>query len=447
MIRTSFLTLLLYAYVTSLGVAHASTTVSGAHRILFENVKNPFRPGRVNDESLTSLRTNLKIVNENDNWTFVAELQDSRAYGIEDTRNLNVGSVNAVEPLQYYAHYQTTDFLQSGYEAGIKVGRFTSSLGSKRLVGRNVYRNTLFTFMGAQAQIESPSGNKLDAFWMMSGQIRPNTGRELDNNDIRHDRFDDDLWIAGLFAENTTWLNNALLRGYVIGLHEKDSPGIRESHNRELFTYGGQILSLPKAGRWDVDIEGALQRGSQRASNSPNDITDLDVFAGFLHLGLGYTFTQTPLNVALTYDYASGDKDEFDDRSQLFDTLFGPIKGDLGPTGQFTLVHRNNLKAPGLRVKYSAQHKIQLMFHWQGIWLDSPNAPFGRLGIRDASGNSGDFAGQQFHASLKMPLSIDGFRLELGAVHFENEEFFNNAPNATGNGDPFFFFSLVEYVF
>ena len=438
------------SFIPAFATSHASsweTKFSGAHRTFNEYLSNPFRPGRTEDENLLSFRTNFKAQASNGTWSLVGELQDSRAYGIEDIRNLNGGSVNALEPIQYYLQYDR-DLTLSGFShAEVKAGRFTAKLGNGRLIGRNGYRNTLFDFMGTKTKLSTSQGSNVELFWMMGGQIRPSDKESLEENAIQHDRHDDDLWVGGIFAENVTLFANTRTRAYVITLQEEDTPGTRESFNRELVTYGGQLLRGAQPGAWDFDLEAALQTGTRRASTSPEDIIDLDVNAHFAHLALGYTLENRALNMALTYDYASGDDSPDDDESNLYDPNFGPIKGDLGPTGQFTLVHRNNLSAPGLRLKYKTQGNMQWFFHWQAIFLDSATAPFGRLGVQDPSGESGDFAGHQVHASLKTPFLIDDLSLDLGSVHFENGEFFENAPNATGNGDPLYVYGMLTYTF
>lgn len=421
--------------------------ISGSHRTLYEYLDNPFRLNRTEDEALVSLRTRVAARATKGNWTFGAEVQDSRAYDADDLRNLNVGAVNAVEPIQYYVQYRQQNAFADGGEFGFQAGRFTWPLGSGRLIGRNGYRNTVFNFMGARAHVESGSGNRLDAFWMMAGQIRPLDPRKLQDNEVKHDRYADDLWLGGLFAESPTLISGVTSRAYAMWLEEDDTPGKRLSQNRSLFTVGAQFLKRPAADQWDFDFEGAVQRGERRATFNPLDTNDLKVRAGFLHAALGYTFAASNLNVAATYDFASGDDDPNDGRSGLFDPYFGPIRGDLGPTGLFTMVHRNNISAPGMRLNYKPHERFDLMFHWQAIWLDSATAAFGRIGVRDITGNSGTFVGHQIQTRVRTPLWEDKLKLELGAVSFQNGEFFKNAPNATGNGNPFFFYAALEFFF
>lgn len=424
-----------------------AVSIKGAQRTLYEYLDNPFRPGRTDDEAIVSFRTKLALSATNGNWELGAELMDSRTYGADDTRNLTAGMVNAFEPIQYYVRYRQKNAFAGGGELGFQAGRFTWPLGSGRIIGRNGYRNTVFTFMGARAHVASDDGNRLDAFWLMPGQIRPNDTQSLEDNDVKHDRFSDDLWLGGLFAESVTLIPGITSRGYAVWLEEEDSPGKQESRDRSLFTLGAQLQKKRAAGAWDFDVEGAIQRGERRATASPVDITDLDVRAGFLHAEAGYSLAEGGLNLAVTYDFASGDDDPADGRSGLFDPIFGPIRGDLGPTGHFTMVHRNNLSAPGARLIYKPGTSWDLMLHWQAVWLDSATDAFGRIGVRDATGAAGKFAGHQIQMRARVPLVKDLLRLEVGAVSFQNGDFFRLAPNATGNGDPFFSYISLEFTF
>lgn len=424
-----------------------SLDVSGAHRVMYEYLDNPFRQNRQNDEAIVSLRNAVTVKAHNRNWEFGLELHDARAYGADDLRNLTPGIVNAAEPLQYYIRYRQKNAFAGGGEFGFQAGRFTWPLGSGRVIGRNGYRNTIFSFLGARTHVASESGNRLDAFWMMPVQIRPNGLQDLDDNKVKHDRFSDDLWLGGVFGESPTLIPGVTTRGYAIWLEEEDTPGKQESRDRSLFTLGAQLQKKRIAGAWDFDMEGAIQRGDRRATANPLDVTDLDVRAGFLHAEVGYSLPMGGLNLAATYDFASGDDDPTDGRSGLFDPLLGPIRGDLGPTGLFTLVHRNNLSAPGARLLYKPGNTWDLMLHWQAVWLDSATDAFGRIGVQDPTGAAGTFAGHQIQMRTRVPLLDNKARLEVGAVAFRNGEFFENAPNASGAGNPFFTYVSLEFFF
>lgn len=439
--------LLVGAQASSVAADDWTVEVKGAHRILYEYLDNQFRQGRAGSEDIFNFRTGLTVTAQNGGLSAVVEIEDSRAYGDEDVRNITPGQVNAVEPLQYYLAYEFDASSVFGAKAGVRAGRFTWPMGSGRIIGRNGYRNTRFSFLGARAHLQTDNGNRIEAFWMMPAEIRPNDTPSLDDNDVDHDRFSDDLTLAGVFAESKTLIEGVTSRGYAVWLDEDDTAGGRQSRDRSLFTLGAQFQKARREGAWDFDVEGAIQSGERRQTSNPLDVTDLDVEASFLHAEVGYSYANSGLNLAMTYDYASGDDDPNDNKSGLFDPIFGPIRGDLGPTGLFTMVHRNNISAPGARLLYRSDSSWDLMLHWQAIWLDSATDSFGRIGVRDIAGNSGTFTGHQIQGRFRIPVFDGKARFELGAVSFQNGEFFKNAPNATGNGNPFFVYSALEFRF
>lgn len=420
----------------------------GSHRHLIEYIDNQFRPGRSGDDFLWSLRTSLKMTYRTGGLQLGAELNDTRAYGISDSRNVRTASVNAVEPLQYYLKYNVKGLFSEGDKAYIQAGRLTYDLGSRRVIGRQRYRNSINSFMGAKALWQQPNFGRVEAFYLYPSRIKPNDSDGLNDNDIEHDNFSNDQRIAGIFIEPKNIIPAAVSRLYFVDLSEKDNPDKLATRNRQLKTVGMQLQRKRSADAFDFDIEGAYQWGSQRQSSSPLDTNDLSVKSGFLHAEAGYSFGGNgQWNIAATYDYASGDKDPNDGKSQRYDPLFGPIRGDLGPTGLFTLIHRSNISAPGVRFIAKPGKGINLTLHWQAVWLDSTTDQFSRTGVRDTTGQAGKFAGHQMQLRMRMPLIKDQLKFELGAVFFRNGKFFKNAASASGNGNPFFTYSMLTFNF
>lgn len=424
-----------------------SVTWSGTHRTFYEYLDNPFRPGRTEKEGMFSLRTNLVAKIEKGGFEVVAELNDTRAYGADDTRNLTTAIVNALEPVQYFVRYRFKDAFGAGSNTAIQAGRFTYDMGSRRVIGRQRHRNSMNSFVGAKVTWKSAAGNSLDAFWLLPSRLQPRDSVSLDGNKVKHDQFDTDLRLSGVFFHSPKVIEGSIFRSYAVWLKQKDDPAELETTNRRLFTIGAQLQKKRSANSFDYDIEGAVQRGKSRASSNPLDVQDQKVRAGFLHAAVGYSLAkETGLNVAATYDIATGDKDPNDNRNQRYDPIFGPIRGDLGPTGLFALVHRSNISAPGLRLTWKPKGTWDLIFHWQAVWLQSATDQFARTRVRDASGASGTFAGHQLRLRSRIPVK-KGVKLELGAVSFQNGEFFDNAPNATGNGNPLFGYAMVTLSF
>src|SRR5690606_18610047 len=130
--------------------------------------------------------------------------------------------------------------------------------------------------------------------------------------------------------------------------HEQDTEDM-PTRNRKLVTPGLRILRKAKPAQLDLEIEGAFQQGSSRASTSAEDTTRLDHLAFFFHGALGYTL-ELPWHprILAEYDYASGDADPNDRAFGRFDTLYGARRFDFGPTGMYGAFARSNINSPGL---------------------------------------------------------------------------------------------------
>src|SRR5690606_1151621 len=124
------------------------------------------------------------------------------------------------------------------------------------------------------------------------------------------------------------------------------------ARNRRLYTPGFRLLRAPAAGALDFEIEGASQFGEIRQTASPAS-PDLDVDAQTLHADIGYTFDAAwSPRLEFGYDYASGEEDATDGEWNRFDALFGPRRGDWGPSGIYGPLSRVNISSPNVRVEF-----------------------------------------------------------------------------------------------
>lgn len=105
-----------------------------------------------------------------------SELADSRGY-VSDDPALNSSAVNTLELLQAYVALTGTDVIAPGDYTDLTFGRLTLDLGSRRLVARNSYRNTINGFTGIDAQWLTPGRHSLRAFAAMPVIRRPTGGR------------------------------------------------------------------------------------------------------------------------------------------------------------------------------------------------------------------------------------------------------------------------------
>ena len=154
-----------------------------------------------------------------------------------------------------------------------------------------------------------------------------------------------------------------------------------------------------------------------------------DVRAWFVHGDVGYTFAGGwKPRIALEYDHASGDGRG--GGFGRFDPILGMRRADLAPGALYNLILRSNFISPGVRLEAAPSKKSDLMVSYRPFWLAAREDAFSSSGVRDPSGRSGSFAGNQLDARLRYRLTPK-VMLEGDIALFAKGRFMRNAPNAT----------------
>ncbi|MGD8869794.1 MAG: alginate export family protein, partial [Gemmatimonadales bacterium] len=291
--------------------ASASLDVSASHRTRYEHLENPFAgPARELDGALF-LRTLAAATVHFEPIQATVELADSRVYLADDDVPLSTSHVDAVEVLQALIGADVRDAFAAGAKADIRAGRMTIDVGSRRLVARNNFRNTINAFTGIDARWQGAGGTGVRGLVAMPVERRPAARGDLADNDIRIDREMTDVFLWGGFCESDIRSVHSEL--YLFGLHEDDSHRT-PTRNRNLLTYGARAIREPQKGRIGFEVEATLQTGTSRASTRSTDTIDLNHLAWFAHASLGYCadMAWSP-RLRVAYDYASGDRDPGDD--------------------------------------------------------------------------------------------------------------------------------------
>jgi hypothetical protein len=408
-------------------------SLSVTHRTRYEYLDDPFRVGPAGEQQVIVLRTlvhgRASLI---DGVTVGAELQDSRVE-FDDAAFLTTTIVNPAELLRAYLEVEKADLL-GGTLTG-QAGRLTMDVGSRRLVARNLFRNTINGFTGidigwrGDGELE---GRELRAFWALPVQRLPNRQAQLKDNDIEFDSESCDVQFWGVFGSSKLpWLSRGEL--FLFGIHERDSGG-RPTRNRQLITPGFRFFRAAGKGRFDYEFETALQLGESRASIAST--RDLDHFAHFHHVALGYTFdTVWSPRLVLQYDYASGDDDPNDGKNQRFDTLYGARRFEFGPTGIYGPFARSNLNTPGVRLELKPLPSVSSFIAYRGFWLASDRDAWVTTGVRDTTGNSGSFVASQLELRVVWNVLPGNLKLEAGYAHLFAGDFIDEAPNSNRKGD------------
>ncbi|NJK88968.1 MAG: alginate export family protein, partial [Myxococcales bacterium] len=132
----------------------------------------------------------------------------------------------------------------------------------------------------------------------------------------------------------------------------------------------------------------------------------------------------------LQYDYASGDGSPEDDTNNRFDLLLELAASSFGPTGLFGAIARSNVSSPGLRFELQPHRTVDAFAAYRLVWLASPRDAWTTSGLRDASGNSGSFVGQQIEARVRWHILPRNLCFDVGSAVLVRGEFASEAPGA-----------------
>jgi hypothetical protein len=249
---------------------------------------------------------------------------------------------------------------------------------------------------------------------------------------VRFDRENWDVRLWGALLAKPHAFGAAMAEIGYYRLDERDAPG-RPNRNRHLDTASARLIRDPATRLIDYEIEAAYQFGTIRASVAPT-AARLDVSAWFLHADSGYTFPGSmKARFSIEYDYASGDGSGR--HFSRFDTLFGMRRGDFSPSGLNATITRANISTPGIRLEMAPSGRFDGFLSYRAMWLADRRDGFSTTNVRDASGQSGSFAGHQIDLRARYWLVPQMLRWEINADLLKRGTFLKHAPNAPQGGD------------
>ena len=229
-------------------------TIEASVRARGEAIDGQFRPGVVADDAALLLRTLVLVEYDAGPIRIGGELQDSRAYFERRGGSVSTTEVNALEPLQAYVAADLDD------DVSVQAGRFALSLGSRRLVSRNNFRNTINGFTGINARVTSAALGETHLFWMSPNLRLPNNREGLLDDVVELDRDDAGARLFGAFTSRKATFGGTVDIGLLrLAEHDFNRTATRD---RRLWTLDGRYRVAPRRGAWDGEIEAAGQWGS-----------------------------------------------------------------------------------------------------------------------------------------------------------------------------------------
>lgn len=400
--------------------------VSGNSRARFESTNGVLAGSGSGSDQALLFRTRIKAVIHRGELDIVAEFADSRQQIADDNSKVTSSMVNTLSTAQAYVGYHYRSMFSLDSDNYVKIGRQTMDLGSRRLVARNGYRNTMNNFTGINNNWQLDSGESLTAFYMFPVVRTPGDREDLVDNKYEADEENFKSNFLGVFYNSPTLIDNMNTELFLFGLVEEDGPDFT-TRNRDLLTLGARIYKRKKIGEYDYEFETMWQTGESRESAALSDEESLDHIAHFQHVEVGYTLTDVhETRIALELDYASGDKDPNDGKNNRFDTLYGARRADFGPTSLYGPFARSNLIAGGMRLEYFPLDKISVMIADKFYWLASDTDSWTTTGIRDESGESDRYLGNQIEARLRWDPLPYSLRFEFGAAYLFSGSFLHD---------------------
>jgi hypothetical protein len=110
-------------------------------------------------------------------------------------------------------------------------------------------------------------------------------------------------------------------------------------------------------------------------------------------------------------------------------------RADLAPAGIYAALGRTNIETIAVRAEASPSVRFDFFVNGRALWAASRTDSFSTTGVRDASGNSGRFAGYQLEGRARYWLIPKFLRAELNAALLIPEGLLRNAPNANPFGN------------
>lgn len=346
-------------------------------------------------------RVSSKLTLQKGAFALDAELVDSRIFKASEITPLGTDDINTTEPTQLSISWKSQIYDSNKTsklpELSLKAGRFTMDIGSRRLVARNRFRNTLNTFDGLK--VDYRNGEFSTSFFYTFPVSRlPERYTEESTSEFELDKSSTDQRFYGVFSEVETARGSLAFYAFRDRFTSTDTDSqTSPKPNTQRNTFGHLArLSLTK--NITLDYEVAFQRGKLGFHT---------IKAGFIHTAVT-TFLDN-LNIQFFFDKATGD-DPTTDTYEGFSTLYGARRFEFGPTGIFGLFARDNMSSPGISTQIAINEYTELQLKYRYFTIHKS----GNSGRLDGSSLADhDFLGTL--AELRLRIKVNpNLRVEAG---------------------------------
>jgi hypothetical protein len=413
-------------------------SVSLEQRTRYETMSGTYKANSKGGDQQIPLQTTLWLEAHLSSFRLGTEFMDARALNSDSGTGMNNTMTDTADFLQGYAAWSDQNVLYSGIGAEIVAGRQTLNFGSRRLVARNAFRNTINSFTGVKLRLLDYGNWQFNGFVSTPVNRLPTSSTAILDDQQVFDRENTHTWFSGGFLELYDLGFGINSEIYLYHLDEGNSTSA-PTRNRRYFTPGTRFYIKPAKAEIDFQLETIGQFGTVQATTAPTS-QNLNHTAWYQHADVGYTIDMpwSP-RLALEYDYASGDKNPKDNQDQRFDTLYGARRFDFGPTGIYGAFARSNINTPGFRLNVSPRSDVQVTLSHRAFWLAQAKDAWTTANLQDPTGRSGNYVGQQLDLSTRWDFN-SSLNFETGYTHLFKGSFAKNAPRAPAPVDVDYFY-------
>ncbi len=377
-------------------------------RTRYESIDDVFRSSSAGVSQQVALQTSLWLQAKLGNFRVATEVMDSRALDNVGTHvngvvnGVNNNMVDTADFVQTYVSWADKDVFASNIGVEAKVGRQTMDLGSRRLVARPIYRNTVNSFTGLRLRVLEQDKWTFNGFVTMPVVHFPSTAVAISNDTTRFDQEATSTVFSGGILEGYNLFMGVNSELYLYNLNEADSYN-NPTRKRRYFTPGARFYIKPSKGHFDFQAEGMGQFGTVKYNTTSTQDQQHEAWSEHAEIGYSFDIPWSP-RFMLEYDYASGSKNPSKTSTQdsRFDPLYPASDVDFGPTGIYSGFQRSNINSPGYKFNFAPRTDLSVTVQQRLIWLASASDCWGGSACSSAgtlilnpTKSSGSFVGNQ----------------------------------------------------
>jgi Alginate export len=437
-------------------------SVGVEQRTRYESLDNAFKgsqkttPSKLGQskggDQQIALQTDLWIQAKFNKFRFALEFLDARTSGSDAGTNntpfpANNSSVDTLDFAQGYVSWADQNAFKSGYGAEIKFGRQTMDLGSRRLVARPIFRNTVNNFTGLRTRVVDYDKWQFNAFMTMPVLKYPNYNSVTPNADMLNnqqwDKEDLHTWFSGGIFEYSNLYQNLNAEVALYQLSEGDST-LNPTRNRNYFTPTIRFYQKPSKGNFDFQAEGMGQFGTVKYAATgayANTTQQHEAWSSHIEAGYSFDLPWSP-RFYLEYDYATGSSNWKNHAASATDSRFDPLYGasdfDFGPTGIYGAFQRSNINSPGYKLDFAPRPNVSFRLQQRLVWLASAGDCWGTSTCTSATqpslaNGNGSFVGDQIGVTGRYNFN-SSINFDAGWYHLFKGEFAKSAQTTTSTG-------------